>query len=602
MKKISEVKSNISSTVKAALYLLKITYKFSPLFVWLQILPIGVNTVEPIIAAYLSKLLLDELTDRRDARTLITIVGCIVALAVVSKLIRIIIDRLNASRSIWVNNEFSMLLHRKSATMDYEFTESREVQDKRTIAQNGFARIGSVSSYIQTISSVIGAIIILCSITFIFSTISIIVPILIIALRVISIYFKGRREKENFDFDEQNDRLNNVYSYTWMMTHNDQAAKDSRVYDLKPLYRKKMEGFQEESYSLDMIAARKIYFYTAILGLFHHAYLLTAYLVLVYQAFAVPTFTIGSLSMALSLAGQFDNALGSIIDGALTLFYNGKYIDAFRAFIDMPDSMPRDGKEHIPENSKSYTFWFENVSFRYPGNEDYTLKNVTCEISASQKTALVGENGSGKSTIIKLLCRLYDPTEGRIILNDKDIREYSYKEYMGAFSVVFQDYDIVPFTVRENVNLSLTPEEPDDKVTTSLDRAGLLEKISKTEKGELTYVNSVFDESGMNFSGGEKQKLAIARAFYKDAPVMILDEPTAALDPRSEFEIFKMFRDKVKGKTAVLISHRLSSCRICDRILVFKNGELVQTGKHDELVCKDGLYKELWEAQAGYYI
>ncbi len=602
MKKISEIGSNISLTIKSAFYILEITYKSSPLFIWLQILMIGVNTVEPIIAAYLTKLLLDELTDKRDTHMLVTTVGCIIVLAAISKLVRIIIERFIVSRSIWVNNEFSMLLHRKSASMDYEFTESREVQDKRKIAENGFARTGGVSSYIQTISSVVGAIITLCSISVLFVNINILVPLLIVLLRLISAYFKGRQKKHDFNFDEENDRLNNVYSYTWMMTHNEQAAKDSRVYDLKPLYRKKMEGFQEESYRISITAARKNYFYTAILGLFHHTYLMIAYLVLVYQAFAVPAFTIGSLSMALSLAGQFDNALGSIIDGTLKLFYNGKYIEEFRAFTDMPDRMPKDGKEHIPARSENYTFVFENVSFRYPGNEKYTLKNVTFEISAGQKTALVGENGSGKSTIIKLLCRLYDPTDGRILLDGRDIREYSYEEYLNAFSVVFQDYDIVPFTIRENVNISTVPEKADERVTVSLEMAGLGERITKTEKGELTYAGTVFDKSGMNFSGGEKQKLSIARAFYKNAPVMILDEPTAALDPRSEFEIFKMFRDKVKEKTAVLISHRLSSCRICDRILVFKDGRLVQIGKHDDLVNTNGLYNELWKSQAGYYI
>lgn len=601
MKKISEIGCKISLTIKSAFYMLRITYKSSPLFIWLQILLICVNTAEPIAAAYLTKLLLDELTGIRDIHILMMIIGCIIALAAVSKLVRIIIDRFITSRSIWVNNEFSMLLHRKSATMDYEFTESRAVQDKLKVAQNGFARTGGVSSYIHIISSVLSAIITLCSIIVIFVNINIIVPLLIVVLRLISIYFKGRQEKEKFDFNKQNDRLNNVYSYTWMMTHNDQAAKDSRVYDLKPLYRKKMEGFQGESYHMDMVAASRIYFYTAILGLFHHAYLMTAYLILVYQAFAVTTFTIGSLSMAISLAGQFDNALGSIIDGALKLFYNGKYIEEFRTFIDMPDHMFKDGKEHIPASSESYTFVFENVSFRYPGNEDYTLKNVTFEINAGQKTALVGENGSGKSTIIKLLCRLYDPTSGRILLDGRDIREYSYEEYLKAFSVVFQDYDIVPFTIRENVNFSTTPKKADERVTVSLEMAGLGKRIAKTEKGELTYVGTVFDKSGVNFSGGEKQKLSIARAFYKNAPVMILDEPTAALDPRSEFEIFKMFRDKVKEKTAVLISHRLSSCRICDRILVFKNGELVQIGKHEELVNTNGLYNELWKTQAGNY-
>ncbi|MDD6795823.1 MAG: ABC transporter ATP-binding protein, partial [Clostridiaceae bacterium] len=206
-----------------------------------------------------------------------------------------------------------------------------------------------------------------------------------------------------------------------------------------------------------------------------------------------------------------------------------------------------------------------------------------------------------KTTFIKLLCRLYDPTEGEILLNGINIKKYNYKEYLSLFSVVFQDFKLFSFSLSQNVASSVDYDE--ELVIDSLNKSGFSEKLEKLDKGIDTPLYKDFDEEGVEISGGEAQKIAIARALYRNAPFVILDEPTAALDPISEFEIYSRFKDLVGDKTAVYISHRLSSCRFCDDIAVFEDGRIIQRGNHDELLKnKDGKYYELWNAQAQYYV
>ena len=243
---------------------------------------------------------------------------------------------------------------------------------------------------------------------------------------------------------------------------------------------------------------------------------------------------------------------------------------------------------------------FRDVSFRYPGSETDALKHLSFRFKLGTKLAVVGMNGSGKSTMIKLLCRLYDPTEGEILLNGINIQKYDYDEYMSLFSVVFQDFQLFSFTLGENVASSRNYDRV--KAQRCLKQAGFGQRLSQLPKGLDTYLNQDFDQSGVTMSGGEAQKIALARALYKDAPFMILDEPTAALDPMAEYEIYTRFNDMVGRKTAVYISHRLSSCRFCDEIAVFHEGKLVQYGTHSQLLADpNGQYYALWTAQAQYY-
>lgn len=310
-------------------------------------------------------------------------------------------------------------------------------------------------------------------------------------------------------------------------------------------------------------------------------------------------FGIGSLIRFAGLILQFVDSFVRINSSSAELIMNNNYMRDIFAYLDMPTSMEQGYQK--PDTTKKPVIEFDHVSFRYPDTKVDVLKNVSFRLEPGKNTALVGMNGSGKTTLIKLLCRLYDPTEGRILVNGIDIRKYDYGEYMKLFSVVFQDFRLFSFSLGENVaSASMYAKETAKKM---LDKAGFSQRLEKLEHGLDTVLYKEFDENGMEISGGEAQKIALARALYKDAPIMILDEPTAALDPLAEAEVYRKFQEITDEKTAVYISHRLSSCRFCDEILVMDQGKLVQKGKHEELVKDTGKrYYQLWDAQAQYYV
>ncbi len=253
-----------------------------------------------------------------------------------------------------------------------------------------------------------------------------------------------------------------------------------------------------------------------------------------------------------------------------------------------------------PDIKNGFEIEFKNVSFKYPKSEEYALRNINFKIKRGEKLAVVGRNGSGKTTFIKLLCRLYDPDEGEILINDTNIKEYSRESLNALYSVVFQDYKIFSLTVADNVCASA--EYDREKLYSSLEKANIKARTETMPHKENTYLYKDLEKSGVEISGGEAQKLALARALYKDSPIVILDEPTAALDPIAENEIYSRFNSFVENKTAIYISHRLSSCAFCDRIAVFDNSRLIDVGTHGELLAKDGVYAKLWNAQAAYYL
>lgn len=278
------------------------------------------------------------------------------------------------------------------------------------------------------------------------------------------------------------------------------------------------------------------------------------------------------------------------------------YANEFVNFMDYPASMPK-GRRKVKDGM--HVFEFRNLSFSYPGSEVVVLKNVNLTIGEGEHLSVVGLNGAGKTTLIKLLCRLYDPTEGEILMDGINIKEYDYQEYMKVFAPVFQDFKLFAFEIRENLLLKDHTDMNDADeilVRETLQKIDMAEKVNSFKNGARTVLFKQFDSEGIEPSGGEQQKLAIARALIKDAPAVILDEPTAALDPIAEYEIYKHFEELVQGKTAIYISHRLSSCQFCDRIAVFSEGNVKEYGTHEELVgLKDGIYAKMFEAQAQYY-
>ena len=304
---------------------------------------------------------------------------------------------------------------------------------------------------------------------------------------------------------------------------------------------------------------------------------------------------------------QYVGSLTALTENLANLFAtvgelrnNGFFLKGTFEFLDIPNAMYQGSLTTEKRSDRQYEVEFRNVSFKYPGSEIWALKNVNIKFKVGKRLAIVGENGSGKTTFIKLLCRLYDPQEGQILLNGIDIRKYRYDDYMNIFSIVFQDFQLISQPLGNNVAGSAAYDR--ERVMKALTDAGFADRLADMPDGLDTMLYKDFGENGVEVSGGEAQKIAIARALYKDAPFIILDEPTAALDPIAEAEIYSKFNDIVGDKTAIYISHRLSSCKFCDEIAVFHEGAVIQQGTHVELVADEtGKYHALWNAQAQYY-
>lgn len=376
-------------------------------------------------------------------------------------------------------------------------------------------------------------------------------------------------------------------------------GKDLRMYDTKDLishyngdFVYKIKDFLAEYYKKQFIILSPG---TVINGIFTGF----IYAFVVLKAY-IGAISIGNIMKYVGAIQRLSAGISNLLVGVSEIRVSSQYLDIIHQILELEDI-----KYHgtIPVEKRAdheYEIEFRDVSFKYPGTDTYVLEHISLKLNIGERLAIVGMNGTGKTTFIKLLSRLYDPTEGVIYLNGIDIKKYDYEEYMSLFSVVFQDFSLFSFEMGENIATSSKYDEK--KVMTCLNQAGLTQRMATLPKGIHTYLSKDFDEAGIDFSGGELQKMAISRALYKNAPIIILDEPTAALDPISEYEIYTKFDTLVGNKTAIYISHRLSSCRFCHDIAVFHQGSIVQRGDHDSLLKEEaGKYHQLWTAQAQYY-
>lgn len=311
-------------------------------------------------------------------------------------------------------------------------------------------------------------------------------------------------------------------------------------------------------------------------------------------------FSIGSVTQYVAAATSLSVNVSTLMSKINSVRNNHRFLAITYEMLDTPDQMYQGSLTTEKRADRQYEVEFKDVSFKYSEEANWALRHVNMKFKVGKRLAIVGENGSGKTTFIKLLCRLYDPQEGQILLNGIDIRKYRYDDYMNIFSVVFQDFQLISQSLGSNVAGS---KEYDRKIAEkALRDAGFGERLDSMEQGLDTMLYKDLDENGVDVSGGEAQKIAIARALYKNAPFIILDEPTAALDPIAEAEIYSKFDEIAGDKTAIYISHRLSSCKFCDEIAVFRDGQVIQQGSHESLVAdENGQYYALWNAQAQYY-
>lgn len=400
--------------------------------------------------------------------------------------------------------------------------------------------------------------------------------------------------------DDENTRLGNRgFFFYGNEIKNKKRAMDMRIYGqygVCSYYLKKILSVNDQ---LNANAKGPLGGYSALGAALSVAFTGIIYLYVCLKARA-GAFGVGAVTQYIasitSLAAGFSMLLNTL--GQMKI--NVRFLEVTFSYLDLPNVMYQGSLTTEKRNDKEYEIEFRDVSFRYPGSENYVLRHVNMKFKVGQRLAVVGENGSGKTTFIKLLCRLYDPTEGMIFLNGIDIRKYKYEDYMAIFSTVFQDFELLALPLGENVAASSAYDRK--KALDCLKKASFAERISELEQGLDTWLYKDLNNNGIQISGGEAQKIALARALYKDAAFIILDEPTAALDPVAEYEVYTRFNDIVEDKTTIYISHRLASCRFCDDIAVFDHGSVIQQGTHETLLADEkGKYYALWHAQAQYY-
>lgn len=575
------------------------------------------NSLIPFMNIYLSSLILNELAGERDKEQLTFLVILTAVLNLIVYLVKAVIDQWThyCGWEIW-RVPYKAFTD-KLFSMDYADLENSKIQEEyskvyESIQSLGFGLPRLYANYDQIIAGIIQ---ITVSVVMSFSMFTLRTPkgslyvwldspfavmavLTVLALSIfLAPYIGTRGGKAWAKSTLENKQHNRVYQHYFFGVGNKiQSGMDIRIYDQKRLIDKGVSFLETNSWTKHGISAGRLYALSAAVTFLCNGFI---YLFVALKAFA-GAFGVGSIVRYVGAITQFGGGFATIFGCIGSLATNNDFLESTFRFLDKPNKKYQGTLSVEKRDDNEYEIEFKNVSFKYPNSEIYALKNFNYKFNIGKRVAVVGMNGSGKTTMIKLLCRLYDPDEGVITLNGLDIKKYNYGEYMALFSVVFQDFKLLPFSLGENVATSIDYDEME--ITRNLEKIGFKQRLDKMPDGLNTYLYKNFDENGVDISGGEAQKIALARALYKNAPFIILDEPTAALDPIAEFEIYSKFNEIVGGKTAVFISHRLSSCRFCDDIAVFHEGEMIQRGSHDELLCDmNGKYFELWNAQAQYY-
>lgn len=561
------------------------------------------KTIQGII---IPKFLIDELVKiyngadiSEHIKSAIFYVALEICILFLSNILEAIAKRIKSLCNEWFDEYFKREINNFSMKLDFELTEDPQTLDLLNKAKEGMSWYsGNVCGILDQFYSIITNTIILIGTVVI---IAMVAPILIpiqIAASLCRYFFDKKIKKIELKSFQDLSKFNRIFGYIYFELTDPPYGKDIRLYKSANLFNNQAKEILDnqqkiydsqaketgiQSYRIDVVTVIfnfATYFYIGFIAL-------------------KKLITIGDISLCVSSSSQFTNSLDEISRSFLNLEQRSFYVENYLNFIKLPQAQEKGTKKIL--DIQNHEIEFKNVSFKYPRSENFVLKNVNIKIPFGQHLAIVGLNGAGKTTFIKLLCRLYDVSEGEILIDGINIKKYSDEEYRKLFAFLFQDFKIFAFSIKENIAFD---ENADDKnIDDVLKLVNLYDYVQTLPEKNSTCISKSFTEKGTDFSGGQKQKVGIARALYKNSPIIIFDEPTAALDPIAEAEIYSDFNENLAGgKTAIYISHRLSSCKFCDKIAVFSENKIMEYGNHDELMkLKDGVYKKMFTTQAKLY-
>ena len=601
-----------------------IFYKRSPQMIVSRIFMIIWSSLTPYVGILLSALIIDELAGARNIERLKLLVGITLIAEAMIALVSAFLSKWRQTQNAGMQLKIEKILSEKMLDMDFASLDDTHTSELlSTIRQNmnssGWGLYNAFLSYEKAISSILtilGGISLTVSLFLsrvpedtnssfaILNNPFVVIGVIgvMLAVTFLAPVFENKEGSYYAKYAGSQNLGNRLFFFFGWLGYSKELAMDMRMYRQDKIcdkYNRNKEGPFASNGLFAHLAWGPIGLCAATASAVSVLFTGVVYAFVCLKSLA-GAFGLGAVTQYVSSITKVSTGMSSFLAAFGSMRNNAPFLEITYEFLDIPNEMYQGSLTVEKRRDRKYQVEFCNVSFRYPGSENWSLRNVNMKFEIGKRLAVVGMNGSGKTTFIKLLCRLYDPTEGAILLNGIDIRKYNYREYLDIFSVVFQDFKLFALKLGENVAASVNYEQ--DRVVDCLEKVGFSERLAKLENGTETYLYKDYRNDGVEVSGGEAQKIAIARALYKDAPFIVLDEPTAALDPIAEAEIYSKFDEIAGDKTAIYISHRLSSCKFCDEILVFHKGAVIQQGTHEELVANEnGKYYELWHAQAQYY-
>lgn len=580
----------------------KQVWKVSPAYVLLILLNGLIGGGKIILNMVLPMFLIDELTGGRDVKKLILFGACIVANNVIMTFITDSLQKYRDVKDEWVQNVMVEKLGERIMNLEYSYLENTYYLDLKERAIFAVQNQSAIVAIITLIANTVQGAITLAGLMVILFTLG---PVLMTAIAigvVLMILIVKAASGTMVALMNRIIPINRIFGYYAGVAADKPAQKDLRLYHMDKLVTEKIRQSNETTCDEFDVANRKM-------GLANGANgVITEFIsAFTYGYVGIRTIsdmfgsriTLGSLTMYVSSAITFSSTIIQFGENLIGLWQNSQFLVPYQEFMALKEETIEDGG--VPMDDIVETLEFRNVSFTYPKAEKPVLKNVSFAVKKGEKISIVGLNGAGKSTLVKLICRMYKADSGEILVNGRDIYDYDYLSYMNVISAVFQDYKLFNFTIEENISCRESGAD-ENRVNYLIDEVGMREKIDTLPEGIHSRFGKEYDEDGVELSGGQGQKIAIARALYKKASMVILDEPASALDPIAEAEIYEKFNSLVEDKTAIYISHRMSSSVFCDRILIIDGGTVSDFDTHENLMKKtDSLYYKLFTSQAENY-
>lgn len=598
---IKRYNKNSNKFMVQLLSVLRRVYQFDKKLLLVFVMNVAVSAAMPFPFIIFTKYIIDALTFGEEFINVIFFAGVMFLSNYLLTNLGGVLGAYKAVRTAKMSIELSNTVRKKCLDMDYEMFNNAAMQERATLALSLCANNNFVG-LLDGIGKLISNGIILAAII----VIVIRLDLKLIVLAIVSVFlqciFYFRNIKANMDIDQDSSITNRSIRFFESMFMKPQIKKDILVYHMRDFLLEKYKIFVDAWMDIFIRRTKKNSLYGILNTAVSFSYQLIAYILLGIKVFS-KSISVGSFTMGINALNSFMAATNGIVQSVIDVRSKIVFISKYDNFMSIPnqhDKYAKYGTEKI--DISNIEIEFENVSFKYPGSTNFIFRHLNLKIQADEKVAIVGENGAGKTTLIMLLTRMYTPTEGRILINGIDIREYNRESYMQLFSVVHQDFLVLPFSIYENI---IFHSQEDDKtkvlVSDLVNQCGLKERVDSMYQGLQTPITKEIDARGVDLSGGERQKIAIARALAKNAPIVIFDEPTSALDPMAEYDIYNQFSKMTECKTAFYISHRIASTRFCTKIIVLDKGVVVEEGTFDELISRKGIYYDFYQRQAKYF-